>query len=73
MKLIKKNKIKIINNYFIFIQNYIGKISSYHLISPLLAMYFGAPNSKSLKQKINDYIITKNFEKLEKICIDSFS
>ena len=69
----KKNKIKIINNYFIFIQNYIGKISSYHLISPLLAMYFGAPNSKSLKQKINDYIITKNFEKLEKICIDSFS
>ena len=69
----KKNKIKIINNYFKFIQNYIGKISSYHLISPLLAMYFGAPNSKSLKQKINDYIITKNFEKLEKICIDSFS
>ena len=69
----KKNKIKIIKNYFKFIQNYIGKISSYHLISPLLAMYFGAPNSKSLKQKINDYIITKNFEKLEKICIDSFS
>ena len=67
------NKINIIKNYFRFIKEFIGEKSSYSLISPLMAMYFGMPNSRIWKKEINKFIRNKNFENLEKICIDSFA
>jgi tRNA-dihydrouridine synthase A len=62
-KTIDKNKI--IGHYFEYIKENINQISTYELLSPLLAMCFGIPGSKKFKQEVNDLIRQKDIKKLE--------
>ena len=40
-------------------------ISTYELLSPLLALCFGVPGSKKFKQEVNDLIRSRDIQKLE--------
>ena len=58
---------------FNYIKENIENQSAYHLLSPLLGMFFGEPGAKKIRQKINDLIRFKQFNNLEKICINFVS
>ena len=58
---------KTIEDYFNFIKPKIGKDSIYRLLSPLLNIFFGIPDSKQFKIDIHSKMKDHNFDKLEKI------
>ena len=59
----------IIFYYFDYISPKIGKDSLFRLLSPLLQIFFGVPNSKILKSKINEYIQRKQIGLIENILL----
>ena len=59
------NKNKIIGHYFDYIKENLDQVSTYELLSPLLAMCFGIPGSKKFKQEVNYLIRQKDIKKLE--------
>ncbi|MDC0233185.1 tRNA dihydrouridine(20/20a) synthase DusA [Pelagibacteraceae bacterium] len=61
---------KTINDYFNFIRPKFGKDSIYRLLSPLLSIFFGVPNSKEFKINIHSNMKENNFEILEKIFLN---
>ena len=58
---------KIIFEYFNYIRPKINKDSIFRLLSPLLQIFFGVPNSKELKAQIHEKIINHDIEDLELI------
>ena len=61
---------KTIKDYFNFIRPKFGKDSIYRLLSPLLNIFFGVPNSKEFKIEIHSRMQENNFEILEKIFLN---
>jgi len=60
---LKKNQV--IAKYFDYVKKNIDIVSTYELLSPLLALCFGIPGSKRFKQEVNDLIRKKDLKKLE--------
>ena len=58
---------KTIEDYFSFIKPKIGKDSIYRLLSPLLNIFFGIPDSKEYKINIHSKMKKHNFDTLEKV------
>jgi len=54
-------------DYFDFIRPKVGKDSIYRLLSPLLNIFFGVPDSKQFKIDIHSKMKNRNFNNLEKI------
>jgi tRNA-dihydrouridine synthase A len=61
---------KTIKDYFNFIRPKLGKDSIYRLLSPLLSIFFGVPNTKKFKIDIHSKMKDHNFEMLEKIFLN---
>ena len=61
---------KTIKDYFNLIRPKFGKDSVYRLLSPLLNIFFGVPNSKEFKIAIHSRMQENNFEILEKIFLN---
>ena len=59
------NKEFIIKKYFDYIKLNIDQISTYELLSPLLALCFGVPGAKKFKQQVNDLIRARDIATLE--------
>ena len=58
---------KTIKDYFSFIRSKIGKDSVYRLLSPLLNIFFGVPDSKQFKIDIHSKMKDHNLDTLEKV------
>ena len=58
-------KNQVIAKYFKYVKENIDIVSTYELLSPLLALCFGIPGSKKFKQEVNDLIRKKDLKKLE--------
>ena len=58
---------KTIKDYFNFIRPRIGKDSIYRLLSPLLNIFFGIPDSKQYKIDIHSNMKKNNIDTLEKV------
>ncbi len=65
--IITENTIK---DYFLSIKPKLGHDSVYRLLSPLLNIFFGIPNTKQFKSEIHSKMKERNFEKLEKIFLN---
>ena len=65
--IISENTIK---DYFRFIKPKIGKDSIYRLLSPLLNIFFGIPDSKQFKIDIHSKMKDHNFDNLEKVFLN---
>ena len=61
------SKQKIISEYFEYIKFNIGKDSIFRLLSPLLCIFFGFPNSKKFKNEIQTRIKNHEIENLESL------
>ena len=59
------DKIFIVKKYFNYIKNNVESVSTYELLSPLLALCFGVPGSKKFKQQVNDLIRARDIKSLE--------
>ena len=59
------NREFIIKKYFDYIKLNIDRVSTYELLSPLLALCFGVPGAKKFKQQVNDLIRARDIETLE--------
>ena len=71
----KENNKKLLNNqiiynYFDYIKPRIGHESIFRLLSPILQIFFGIPNSKEYKIRIHENIKNKNIELLEKVFLE---
>ena len=55
----------VVKKYFDYVKENVELISTYELLSPLLALCFGVPGSKKFKQEINDLIRARDIQKLE--------
>ena len=55
----------VVKKYFDYIKENVDLISTYELLSPLLALCFGVPGSKKFKQEVNDLIRSRDIQKLE--------
>ena len=55
----------IVKKYFDYVKENVDLISTYELLSPLLALCFGVPGSKKFKQEVNDLIRSRDIQKLE--------
>ena len=55
----------VVKKYFDYVKENVDLISTYELLSPLLALCFGVPGSKKFKQEVNDLIRSRDIEKLE--------
>ncbi len=64
-KAIKHVNEDIIYDYFNYIKNKIEEESIFRLLSPLLHIFFGIPNSKILRSKINEYMKNCELKKIE--------
>ena len=58
---------KIILDYFNYIKPKIGNDSIFRLLSPLLQIFFGIPNSKKLKTEIHQQIKDQEIDNLESL------
>ena len=58
---------KIITDYFDYIKPKLNNESIYRLLSPLLQIFFGVPESKKLKNEIHVNIQNKKIDKLENL------
>ena len=56
---------KTIKDYFHFIRPKLEKDSIYRLLSPLLNIFFGIPNTKQFKKDIHARMKEHNFDNLE--------
>ena len=63
----KKIKEKIILEYFYYIKQKTENESIFRLLSPLLQIFFGTPNSKKFKIKINEKIKKREIDQLESL------
>ena len=61
---------KIIHKYFEFIKPKVGKESVYRLLSPLLQIFFGIPNSKEYKSKIHLDMQNNKIDNLENLFLE---
>ena len=66
-KIIEKKYKIIVNEYFEYIKKQLDNDSIFRLLSPLLYICFGIPNSKKFKSEINDNIKNYEIDKLEKL------
>ena len=48
-----------------YVKENVDFISTYELLSPLLALCFGVPGSKKFKQEVNELIRSRDIQKLE--------
>ena len=55
----------VVKKYFDYVKENVDLISTYELLSPLLALCFGVPGSKKFKQEVNDLIRLRDIQKLE--------
>ena len=55
----------VVKKYFDYVKENVELISTYELLSPLLALCFGIPGSKKFKQEVNDLIRSRDIQKLE--------
>jgi len=64
-----QNKIneEIVLKYFEYIKPKIGKESIFRLLSPILYIFFGVPNSKIFKSKINEYMKNSEIKLIENL------
>ena len=64
-----QNKIneEIVLKYFEYIRPKIGKESIFRLLSPILYIFFGVPNSKIFKSKINEYMKNGEIKLIENL------
>ena len=64
-----QNKIneEIVLKYFEYIKPKIGKESIFRLLSPILYIFFGVPNSKIFKSKINEYMKNGEIKLIENL------
>ena len=60
----------IIHNYFNFIRPKINSESIFRLLSPLLNIFFGVPNSKQFKVEIHESMKNNKLELIESILLD---
>ena len=65
LKKIEIDRSFVVKKYFDYVKDNIDLISTYELLSPLLALCFGVPGSKKFKQEINDLIRSRDIQKLE--------
>ena len=65
LRKIEINRSFVVKKYFDYVKENIDLISTYELLSPLLALCFGVPGSKKFKQEINDLIRSRDIQKLE--------
>jgi len=61
---------EIISEYFEYVKNNLEKDSIFRLLSPLLSIFFGLPNSKSFKTKINYTMKNSEIDKLESTMLE---
>ena len=66
IKLTSKNSTLVVLEYFKYIKEHINKDSIFRLLSPLLYIFFGVPNSKKLKIQIHQKIKNCEIDNLEK-------
>ena len=64
---------KIIYNYFEYIAPKIHYESIFRLLSPILSIFFGIPNSKKFKSEIHTYMKKQELAKIQRIFIDFVS
>ena len=62
---IEIDKSFVVKKYFDYVKENVDLISTYELLSPLLALCFGVPGSKKFKQEVNDLIRSRDIQKLE--------
>ena len=65
LKKIEIDRSFVVKKYFDYVKENIDLISTYELLSPLLALCFGVPGSKKFKQEVNDLIRSRDIQKLE--------
>ena len=65
LKKIEIDRSFVVKKYFDYVKENIDLISTYELLSPLLAICFGVPGAKKFKQEINDLIRSRDIQKLE--------
>ena len=58
---------QIIFDYFKYIKNKVDDESIFRLLSPILNIFFGVPNSKVIKSKINEHMKNHNLNLIEDI------
>ncbi len=68
-KMIKVDE-EVIFNYFNYIKTKIEVESIFRLLSPLLNIFFGIPNSKVYKSQINDFIKNRELEMIERLLLN---
>ena len=61
---------KIINNYFNYIRSKIGAESIFRLLSPILQIFFGIPNSKAIKIKVHEYMKNNELSLIEDLFLN---
>ena len=69
-KIVKNIDEEIIYNYFNYIRPKIKVESVFRLLSPLLQIFFGIPNSKVVKSKIHDYIKNQELNLIEDLLVN---
>tara|TARA_Y100000590_G_scaffold453150_1_gene597679 strand:+ start:617 stop:1600 length:984 start_codon:yes stop_codon:yes gene_type:complete len=57
----------IITEYFDYVKNQLVNESIFRLLSPLLNIFFGVPNSKKFRQEINLFMKKNKIDELEKL------
>ena len=65
LKKIEIDRSFVVKKYFNYVKENVDLISTYELLSPLLALCFGVPGSKKFKQEVNDLIRSRDIQKLE--------
>ena len=55
----------VVKKYFDYVKENVELISTYVLLSRLLALCFGVPGAKKFKQEVNDLIRSRDIQKLE--------
>ena len=65
LKKIEIDRSFVVKKYFDYVKENVELISTYELLSPLLALCFGVPGSKKFKQEVNDLIRSRDIQKLE--------
>ena len=61
---------KLIFDYFNYINPKIKTESIFRLLSPILQIFFGIPNSKKFKSKIHDYMKKQDLKRIEELFIN---
>ena len=59
----------IIYDYFSYIEPKIKDESIFRLLSPLLSIFFGVPNSRIIKSEINQHLKQKELKNIQKLLL----